>query len=106
VPVYVSKLRGFGRLLAGDSTVPPPWFVLTADSEEELHAIAARLGIRRDPGTPATPAGFVQETEARQYLLTEDERDRAAELGARAISARKAGRLERQRAAMCGEGLP
>jgi Protein of unknown function (DUF4031) len=106
VPVYVSKLRGIGRLLAGDTTVPPPLFVLTADSEDELHAFAARLGIRRDPGTPFTPAGFVQESQVRQYLLTEGERDRAAELGAQAISARKAGKLERQRAAVRGEGRP
>jgi hypothetical protein len=106
VPVYVSKLRDIGRLLAADSTVPPPWFILTADSEEELHAFAARLGIRRDPGIPSTPAGFMQETEVRQYLLTEGERGRAAELGAQAISARKAGKLERQRAAMRGEGRP
>jgi hypothetical protein len=79
--------------------VPPPLFVLTADSEDELHAFAARLGIRRDPGTPATVAGFVQQTGARQYLLTEGERDQAAGLGAQAIPARKAGKLERQRAA-------
>jgi hypothetical protein len=103
VPVYVSKLGGMGRLLAGRSTMPQPLFILTADSEEELHAFAARLGIRRDPGTPATPAGFVQKAEVRHYLLTEGERDQAVKLGAQPISARKAGKLERQQAARPGE---
>ncbi len=101
--VYVSKLGGMGRLLAGRSTMPLPLFALTADDEEELHAFAARLGIRRDPGTPATPAGFVQEAEVRHYLLTEGERNRAVEHGAQTISARKARKLERQQGASRGE---
>lgn len=105
--VYVNKLRQQGRLLMGGRTAPPPpLFALTADGEDELHAFAARLGIRRDPGTPVTPAGFVQELVVRHYMLTEGERDRAVELGAQAISARKAAKMERQRAAMRGERLP
>ena len=72
---YVKKLGGMGRLLAGRSTMPPPLFALTADGEEELHAFAAWRGIRRDPGTPATPAGFVQEAEIRH------ERQRAVTRG-------------------------
>jgi hypothetical protein len=78
--------------------MPLPLFTLTADSEDELHAFAERLGIRRDPGTPATPAGFVQDAEVRHYLLTQGERDRAVELGAQPISARKADKIERQQA--------
>ena len=101
--VYVNKLGGMGRLLAGRSTVPLPLFVLTADTEDELHACAARLGVRPDPGTPATPAGFVQDSFSMHYTLTQGERDRAVELGAQAISARKAGKMERQRAAARGE---
>ena len=49
--VYVNKLRGQGRLLFGQVAPPPPLFGLTADTQDELHAFAARLGIRRDPGT-------------------------------------------------------
>jgi hypothetical protein len=39
-------------------------------------------------------------------LLAEGERDRAVELGAQAIPARKAGKLERQPAAVRGEAQP
>jgi len=98
--VYVNKLGGQGRLLFGRVAPPPPMFALTADTQDELHAFAASLGIRRDPGTPAGPQ---QELVTRHYLLTEGQRDRAVELGAQAISAREADKMERQRAAMRGE---
>jgi hypothetical protein len=98
--VYVNKLRGQGRLLLGRTTPPPPLFGLTADTQDELHAFAARLSIRRDSGTPV---GSQQELVTRHYTLTEGERDRAVELGAQVISARAAGKMERQRAAIRGE---
>jgi Protein of unknown function (DUF4031) len=97
VAVYVNKLRGQGRLLAGRTA---PLFGLTADTEDELHAFAARLGIRRDHGSPA---GSQQELVTRHYTLTEGERDHAVELGAQVITAREADKMERQRAAMRGE---
>lgn len=99
--VYVYKLRGQSRLLYGRTPPPPPMFGLTADTQDELHAFAARLGIRRDPGTPVGPQ---QELVARHYLLTEGERDHAVELGAQAIKAREADKMERQQAAVRGEG--
>jgi hypothetical protein len=75
-------------------------FGLTADTQVDLHAFAARLGIRRDPGTPVGPQ---QELVTRYYLLTQAQRDRAVELGAQVITAREADVMERQRAAMRGE---
>jgi len=98
--VYVNKLRDRSRLLMGRTAPPPPFFGLTADSQDELHAFAAMLGIPRDPGTPVGPQ---QELVTRRYLLTEGERDRAVGLGAQAITAREADKMERQRAAMWGE---
>jgi hypothetical protein len=77
-----------------------PLFGLTADTQDELRAFAASLDIRRDPGTPVGPQ---QELVTRHYLLTEGQRDRAVELGARVITAREADKIERQRAAMRGE---
>jgi hypothetical protein len=98
--VYVNKLRGQGRLLLGGTAAPPPLFGLTADTQDELHAFAARLGIRRDPGGAV---GSQQELATRHYTLTEGERDRAVELGAQVITAREADQMERQQAAMQGE---
>ena len=96
--VYVSRLRDRSRLLLGRVAPPPPLFRLTADTQDELHAFAARLGIRRDPGTPVG-----SELVTRQYTLTEGQRDHAVQLGAQVISAREADKMERQRAAMRGE---
>ena len=98
--VYVNKLRDRSRLFYGRTSPPPPMFGLTADAQDELHAFAARLGIRRDPGTPVGPQ---QELVTLHYLLTEDQRDRAVELGAQVITVREADKMERQRAAMRGE---
>ena len=95
--VYVYKMKHQERWAA---SISDPWFKLTADTQDELHAFAARLGIRRDPGTPVGPQ---QELVTRHYLLTEGQRDRAVELGAQVITAREADEMERQRAAMRGE---
>ena len=101
--VYVSKLRDWSRFLYGRVSPPPLLFGLTADAQDELHAFAARLGIRRDPGTPVGPQ---QELVTRHYMLTQGQRDRAVELGAQVISAREAKKMERQRAAARGESQP
>ena len=98
--VYVNKLRDRSRLLFGRTAPPSPLFGLTADTQDEQHAFAARLGIRRDPGTPVGPQ---QELVTRQYTLTQGQRDRAVELGAQVITARAADKMERQRAAVWGE---
>jgi len=98
--VYVNKLRDWSRLFYGRTSPPPPMFGLTAETQDELHAFAERLGIRRDPGTPVGPQ---HELVTRHYLLTEGQRDRAVELGAKVITAREADKMERQRAAMRGE---
>jgi len=98
--VYVYKLRDLSRLLMGRTAPPPPLFGLTADAEDELHAFAARLGIRRDSGTPVASQ---QELVTRHYTLTDGEHDRAVVLGAQAITAREADKMARQQAAMRGE---
>jgi hypothetical protein len=100
--VYVNQLRGEGRFLLGRTTAPPPLFALTADAEDELHDFAARLALRRDPGSSAGS----QQQGTRHYTLTQGEHDRAIELGAQVITAREADKMERQRAAMRGEDRP
>ena len=100
--VYVYKLRDRSRPLMGRTAPPHPWFGLAADADDELHAFAARLGIRRDSGT----AVGSQELVTRHYTLTEGERDRAVVLGAQVIKTREADKMNRQRATMRGESHP
>jgi hypothetical protein len=100
--VYVHKLPGQGGTLFGRTAHPDPWFALTADTDDELHASAASLGLTRLMFRPGTPAGPRQPPVAAHYDLTLGERDRAVEHGARPITPRDADRMERQRAAGLG----
>jgi hypothetical protein len=81
--VYVHKLAGQGRAFFGRTPSPDPWFVLTADTDDELHAFAASLGLTRIMFRPGTPPGRHQEAVAAHYDVTLGERDRAVALGAR-----------------------
>ena len=100
--VYVHKLRGQGAALFGRTASPDPWFVLTADTGDELHAFAASLGLKRTMFRPGTPAGPRQVPAAGRYDVTLGERDRAVALGAQVITPREADRMERERAAGLG----
>jgi hypothetical protein len=93
--VYVHKLRGQRGLLDG-ATPNDPWFGLTADTEDELHAFAARLGLQRNMFQPGAPAGSPQVSVTGHYDVTEGERDRAVALGAQAITAREEAKRERR----------
>jgi hypothetical protein len=98
--VYVHELEGQNRAFGQNTT--DPWFVLTADTDDELHAFAASLGLTRVMFRPATPAGRRQEPVAAHYDVTRGERDRAVELGAQPITRREADTMNRQRAAGLG----
>jgi hypothetical protein len=68
------------------------WSHMTADSADELHAFAARLGIPRrafqtKPGKPAFD----------HYDVTEELRERAVDLGAIPLTWREAARQRRMR---------
>ena len=91
--VYVYRPRGQGAALFGRTSSPDPWFALTADTEDELHALAAEIGLTRAMFQPATPAGRHQGPVAGHYNLTLGERDRAVTLGAQSITARDASRM-------------
>jgi Protein of unknown function (DUF4031) len=94
--VYVHQLAGQGRAFFGRTPSPDPWFVLTADTEDELHAFAACLGLTPAMFRPATPAG-PHRGPAGHYDITLGERDRAVELGARPIKPGEADEMERRR---------
>jgi hypothetical protein len=100
--VYVHKLRGQSGLLSG-RRLDDPWFGLTADTEDELHAFAARLGLPRNMFQPGTPSGSQQVSVTGHYEVTEGERDQAVTLGAQAITPREEDKRERRRAAELGD---
>ena len=100
--VYVHKLPGQSGLLLGRVAPPNPWFSLTASADDELHALADRLGLTRDMFRPGLPAAPRQAPAAAHYSLTEGERDRAIVLGAKSITRREAARKERRWAAGLG----
>lgn len=102
--VYVHELRGQGRAFFGRTPSPDPWFVLTGDTDDELHAFAAILGLTPIMSRPGTPGGPHQKSAAAHYDVTLGERDRAVALGARPITPREADRMEQQRAAGLGDG--
>jgi hypothetical protein len=66
-----------------------PWFGLTADTDAELHAFAARLGLTRIMFQPRTPDGPLEVAATGHYDVTEGERDQAVALGAQAITHKK-----------------
>jgi Protein of unknown function (DUF4031) len=102
MPVYVHKLEGQSRAFFGRTARPDPWFVRTADTDDELHVFATNLGLTRimfRPGAQALPR---QAPVAAHYDVTMAERDRAVALGARVITPQEADRMERQRAAGLG----
>ena len=84
--VYVYKLPGQSHGLFGRSPYPDPWFGLTADTEDELHAFAAKLGLTRIMFQPGTPGGPHQVSATGHYDVTEGERDRAIALGAQTVA--------------------
>jgi hypothetical protein len=100
VTVYAYKMKHQARF--GSPMTSDPWYRLTADTEDELHAFAARLGLPRQgvqPGTPDTPQ---QISVSWHYTVTAGEHDRAIELGAQATTQREVTKMERQRAADLG----
>jgi hypothetical protein len=94
--VYVHKLDQGGRLF-GDTSRPDPWFALTADTEDELHALAASLGLTRAMFQPGVPGAPRKPGVAAHYNLTLGEHDRAVARGVQQISPREAERMAQQR---------
>lgn len=98
--VYVHKLQGQSRAFFGRTPRADPWFVLTADTDDDLHAFAASLGLTRVMFRPGKQALPHQNPVAAHYDVTLGERDRAVALGARVITAEEADRMERLRAGL------
>lgn len=100
VTVYAYKMKHQARF--GTRTTSDPWYRLTADTEDELHAFAARLGLPRQEVQPGTLDRSQQVSVSWHCTVTAGERDRAIELGAQATTQREVTKMERQRAAELG----
>ena len=98
--VYAHKMRHQARF--GIRTTSDPWFNLTADTQDELHEFAARLGLPRQGFQPGSLVGPQQVSVSWHYTVTAGERDRAIELGAQAVSQKEVTKIEQQRAAELG----
>jgi hypothetical protein len=97
--VYVYHMKHQARIGARTSD---PWFDVTADTQDELHDFAARLGIPRQGFQPGELVGPLQVSVTWHYTVTSAERDRAVLLGAQAISSRDVAKIEQPRAAEAG----
>ena len=97
--VYAYKMRGQSRF---GSPTSDPWYDLTADDQDELHAFAARLGLRRREFQPGPLVGPQRVSVSWHYTVTAAERDRAIALGAQAITKRQVTAIEQRRAAELG----
>lgn len=104
--VYVYRLRGSYPLgQSGYRSYEPPWYALTADTEEELHPLAEDIGLYRHFYRPRT-VGAARLPVVGHYDLDEGERDRAVARGAKQITARKHDKMLRLRAAQLGVTRP
>jgi hypothetical protein len=91
VTVYVDNLRNYGWVMHGEVT--PSCHMFTDEIDlSELHAIAARIGMRRE--------WFQDKAAAPHYDLKPDLRDAAIRAGAVAVDRRHAARIWRARRAL------
>jgi hypothetical protein len=91
VSVYVDELRGY----ATEDIKQPArrygrqWCHLTADTEDELHAFAARLGLRRAWFQPSKRKGGAFHWYLSHYDLVSSKRALAVRLGAVEVQLRE-----------------
>jgi hypothetical protein len=96
--VYVDDANIPATVRNGTRSHTSAWCHLTADTQEELHEFAARLGLKRAYFQPGKPLGG-KPGPFWHYDLTAGKRAQAAGLGAVEVSAREMPALMRARAA-------
>lgn len=104
VAVYAYKMPHQGNFVT--RAMSDPWYDLTADTEDELHAFAGQLGLPRRGFELGPLVGVQQVSVSWHYVVTAGERDRAIALGAQAITPAEITGIEQQRAAMLGVIYP
>jgi hypothetical protein len=87
--VYVDDASIPADVRNGGRVHSSQWSHLTADTQEELHEFAARLGLKRSYFQPGKPRGDGTPSPFWHYDLTAGKRSQAIRLGARAVSWRE-----------------
>jgi hypothetical protein len=96
--VYIDDASIPATVRNGARSHTSAWCHLTADTQEELHEFAARLGLKRSYFQPGKPLGG-KPSPFWHYDLTAGKRAQAVRLGAVEVSAREMPALMRARAA-------
>lgn len=86
--VYVDEIRDWTLIAKARGLRHTHWCHLTADSEEELHQFAARLGLRRSWYQRKGPTDYRW-----HYDVTPPKRAQAVRLGAQEVDRRFVGQL-------------
>jgi hypothetical protein len=89
VTVYVDDLFDYGELARAKGLRWTQWAHLTADTRDELHAFATRLGLKR--------AWFQDHPTRWHYDVTAGKRAQAIRLGAVAVTTAELARMTRRR---------
>jgi Protein of unknown function (DUF4031) len=98
--VYVYRFEGQrGKLFT--QAYPSPWYGLTADTADELHPFAELLGLSSQLYRPVRSDG-AETPLVGHYDLSQGERNRAVENGAKPIPTREHKKMLRQQAAAFG----
>ncbi len=94
--VYVDDSAIPATVSNGGARHTSQWSHLFADSQDELHAFAARLGLRRSYFQPGRPLGG-KPSPFWHYDVTAGKRMRAIQLGAMPVGRRESVRIMRER---------
>jgi hypothetical protein len=103
--VYVDDAAIPAAVRNGSRVHDSRWSHLTADSQDELHDFAARLGLKRSYFQPGKPLGG-KPSPFWHYDLTAGKRQRAVQLGAVEVPAREMPRICREREARAAAAGP
>jgi Protein of unknown function (DUF4031) len=99
VAVYVDNASIPARVANGRVVHDSRWSHLFADTQEELHQLAAKLGLRRSYFQPGRPRGDGSPSPHWHYDLTADKRQQAIRLGAQPVTSREVIEIIRAREA-------
>jgi len=95
--VYVDNAGIPATVPNGRVTHTSRWSHMIADSQDELHEFAARLGLRRSYFQPGRPRGDGSPSPLWHYDVTAGKRQQAIRLGAVAVSWRELPEIIRAR---------